>query len=224
MALLQIAEPGQSAAPHQHKLAVGIDLGTTNSLVATVRSGMSSVIPDEQGHALLPSVVQYREDGSIEVGHAALASQSQDPKNTFSSIKRFMGRGMRDIPDITHIPYEFRDLDGETGGMVQIETRAGIKSPVEISAEILKALKLRAEQALGGELTGAVITVPAYFDDAQRQATKDAARLAGLHVFRLLNEPTAAAVAYGLDNAAEGVYVIYDCGGGTFDVSILRLS
>ncbi len=223
MALLQIAEPGQSAAPHQHKLAVGIDLGTTNSLVATVRSGMSSVIPDEQGHALLPSVVQYREDGSIEVGHAALASQSQDPKNTFSSIKRFMGRGMRDIPDITHIPYEFRDLDGETGGMVQIETRAGIKSPVEISAEILKALKLRAEQALGGELTGAVITVPAYFDDAQRQATKDAARLAGLHVFRLLNEPTAAAVAYGLDNAAEGVYVIYDLGGGTFDVSILRL-
>ncbi len=224
MALLQIAEPGQSSAPHQHKLAVGIDLGTTNSLVATVRSGMTSVIPDEQGHALLPSVVQYRQDGSIEVGHTALASQSQDPLNTFSSIKRFMGRGMRDIPDITHIPYQFRDPDGQTGGMLQIETRAGVKSPVEISAEILKSLKQRAENALGGALTGAVITVPAYFDDAQRQATKDAARLAGLHVFRLLNEPTAAAVAYGLDNATEGVYVIYDLGGGTFDVSILRLA
>jgi molecular chaperone HscA len=224
MALLQIAEPGQSAAPHQHKLAVGIDLGTTNSLVATVRSGMSSVIPDEQGHSLLPSVVQYLADGQIEVGHRALAQQSHDPKNTISSIKRFMGRGMHDIPDITHIPYEFRDMDNANAGMVQIETRAGLKNPIEISAEILKTLKARAEKALGGELTGAVITVPAYFDDAQRQATKDAAKLAGLHVFRLLNEPTAAAVAYGLDNGAEGVYVIYDLGGGTFDVSILRLS
>lgn len=220
MALLQIAEPGMSAAPHQHKLAVGIDLGTTNSLVATVKSGMSTVLHDEQGHALLPSVVRYLEDGTVEVGHSAQAMQSEDPKNTIISAKRFMGRGLKDIPDITHIPYRFID----TPGMVQIETRAGIKSPVEISAEILKSLKIRAEKALGGELTGAVITVPAYFDDAQRQATKDAARLAGLTVLRLLNEPTAAAVAYGLDNAAEGVYVIYDLGGGTFDISILRLS
>ena len=221
MALLQIAEPGMSAAPHQHKLAIGIDLGTTNSLVATVQSGMSTVLQDEHGHSLLPSVVRYLEDGSVRVGHAAQSAQTADPKNTISSVKRFMGRGINDIPDTTHIPYAFRD----TGvGMVQIETRAGIKSPVEISAEILRTLKTRAEKALGGELTGAVITVPAYFDDAQRQATKDAARLAGLTVLRLLNEPTAAAVAYGLDNASEGVYVIYDLGGGTFDVSILRLS
>jgi len=209
-----------SAAPHQHKLAVGIDLGTTNSLVATIRSGMSIVLHDEQGHALLPSVVRYMENGDIAVGHSALSEQSIDPKNTISSVKRFMGRGIRDIPDTTHIPYRFID----SPGMVQIETRAGIKSPVEISAEILKSLKTRAEKALGGELTGAVITVPAYFDDAQRQATKDAARLAGLNVLRLLNEPTAAAVAYGLDNSSEGIYVIYDLGGGTFDVSILRLS
>ena len=221
MALLQIAEPGMSAAPHQHKLAIGIDLGTTNSLVATVQSGMSTVLQDEHGHALLPSVVRYLEDGDIAVGHSAQAAQSADPKNTISSVKRFMGRGINDIPDTTHIPYKFRDTGA---GMVQIETRAGIKSPVEISAEILRSLKARAEKALGGELTGAVITVPAYFDDAQRQATKDAARLAGLTVLRLLNEPTAAAVAYGLDNASEGVYVIYDLGGGTFDVSILRLS
>ena len=221
MALLQIAEPGMSAAPHQHKLAIGIDLGTTNSLVATVQSGMSTVLQDEHGHALLPSVVRYLEDGNIVIGHSAQAAQSADPKNTISSVKRFMGRGINDIPDTTHIPYKFRDTGA---GMVQIETRAGIKSPVEISAEILRALKTRAEKALGGELTGAVITVPAYFDDAQRQATKDAARLAGLTVLRLLNEPTAAAVAYGLDNASEGVYVIYDLGGGTFDVSILRLS
>jgi molecular chaperone HscA len=221
MALLQIAEPGMSAAPHQHKLAVGIDLGTTNSLVATVQSGMSTVLLDEQGHALLPSVVRYAENGNVVVGHAAQVAQSADPKNTISSVKRFMGRGIQDIPDTTHIPYKFRDSGA---GMVQIETRAGIKSPVEISAEILRNLKLRAEKALGGELTGAVITVPAYFDDAQRQATKDAAKIAGLHVLRLLNEPTAAAVAYGLDNSSEGVYVIYDLGGGTFDVSILRLS
>jgi len=221
MALLQIAEPGMSAAPHQHKLAIGIDLGTTNSLVATVQSGMSTVLQDEHGHALLPSVVRYLEDGQIAIGHLAQAAQSADPKNTISSVKRFMGRGINDIPDTTHIPYKFRDTGA---GMVQIETRAGIKSPVEISAEILYALRTRAEKALGGELTGAVITVPAYFDDAQRQATKDAARLAGLNVLRLLNEPTAAAVAYGLDNASEGVYVIYDLGGGTFDVSILRLS
>jgi molecular chaperone HscA len=221
MALLQIAEPGMSAAPHHHKLAIGIDLGTTNSLVATVQSGMSTVLQDEHGHALLPSVVRYLEDGQVAIGHIAQAAQSADPKNTISSVKRFMGRGINDIPDTTHIPYIFRD----TGvGMVQIETRSGIKSPVEISAEILRTLRIRAEKALGGELTGAVITVPAYFDDAQRQATKDAARLAGLTVLRLLNEPTAAAVAYGLDNAAEGVYVIYDLGGGTFDVSVLRLS
>lgn len=220
MALLQIAEPGMSAAPHQHRLAVGIDLGTTNSLVATVRSGMSTVLHDEQGHALLPSVVHYLPDSTIEVGYKAQAQQSRDPQNTIVSAKRFMGRGLHDIPDLVHLPYQFIDAPG----MVQVSTRAGVKSPVEISAEILKALKVRAEKALGGELTGAVITVPAYFDEAQRQATKDAARLAGLTVLRLLNEPTAAAVAYGLDNAAEGTYVIYDLGGGTFDISILRLS
>jgi molecular chaperone HscA len=220
MALLQIAEPGMSAAPHQHRLAVGIDLGTTNSLVATVRSGMSTVLHDEQGHALLPSVVHYLPDSTVEVGYKAQAQQSRDPQNTIVSAKRFMGRGLHDIPDLVHLPYQFIDAPG----MVQVSTRAGVKSPVEISAEILKALKVRAEKALGGELTGAVITVPAYFDEAQRQATKDAARLAGLTVLRLLNEPTAAAVAYGLDNAAEGTYVIYDLGGGTFDISILRLS
>lgn len=220
MALLQIAEPGMSAAPHQHKLAVGIDLGTTNSLVATVRSGMSAVLHDEQGHALLPSVVHYKPDDMVEVGYQAQAQQSLDPKNTIVSVKRFMGRGLHDIVDTSVLPYKFVD----SPGMVQLETRAGVKSPVEVSAEILKMLKNRAEKALGGELTGAVITVPAYFDDAQRQATKDAARLAGLTVLRLLNEPTAAAVAYGLDNGSEGVYVIYDLGGGTFDVSILRLS
>ena len=225
MALLQISEPGMSATPHQHRLAVGIDLGTTNSLVATVRSGMSTVLHDEHGHALLPSIVRYLPDGQVEVGYAAQAQQSLDPQNTIVSVKRLMGRGIHDIPDIGHLAYRF--IDGP--GMVQVDTRAGIKSPVEISAEILKVLKNRAEKAFGmdegrGELTGAVITVPAYFDDAQRQATKDAARLAGLTVLRLLNEPTAAAVAYGLDNAAEGVYVIYDLGGGTFDISILRLS
>lgn len=219
MALLQISEPGHSPAPHQHKLAIGIDLGTTNSLVATVRSGMSTVLHDEHGHALLPSVVRYLQD-AIVVGHEAQAAQSQDPVNTVVSVKRFMGRALHDITDRAHIPYHFV----QTQGMLELKTRAGLKSPVEISAEILKTLKARAEKALGGELTGAVITVPAYFDDAQRQATKDAARLAGLHVLRLLNEPTAAAVAYGLDNAAEGVYVIYDLGGGTFDISILRLS
>jgi molecular chaperone HscA len=220
MALLQISEPGQSAAPHQHRLAVGIDLGTTNSLVATVRSGMSVVLHDDEGRALLPSVVRYLTDGSTEVGYPAQAQQSRDPHNTIVSTKRFMGRGVHDIPDISHHPYRFVDAPG----MLQLNTVAGIKSPVEISAEILKVLRARAEKSLGGELTGVVITVPAYFDDAQRQATKDAARLAGLNVLRLLNEPTAAAVAYGLDNAAEGVFVVYDLGGGTFDVSILRLS
>lgn len=220
MALLQISEPGLSAAPHQHRLAVGIDLGTTNSLVATVRSSLSTVLNDEDGRALLPSVVQFFEDGRVEVGHSAHKQQSSDPQNTIVSVKRFMGRGLKDIADIAHLPYRFID----TPGMLQLKTVAGVKSPVEVSAEILKVLKERAEKALGGELTGAVITVPAYFDDAQRQATKDAARLAGLNVLRLLNEPTAAAVAYGLDNGSEGVYVVYDLGGGTFDVSILRLS
>ena len=220
MALLQIAEPGKSAAPHQHRLAVGIDLGTTNSLVATVRSGISVVLHDHEGRALLPSVVHYLADGNTEVGYAAQAQQSRDPHNTIVSAKRFMGRSMHDITDVGLYPYRFVDAPG----MLQLSTAAGNKSPVEVSAEILRSLKQRAEKSLGGELTGAVITVPAYFDDAQRQATKDAARLAGLNVLRLLNEPTAAAVAYGLDNAAEGVYVVYDLGGGTFDISILRLS
>jgi molecular chaperone HscA len=219
MALLQISEPGQSTEPHQHKLAVGIDLGTTNSLVATVRSGQATVLVDDDGHALLPSVVRYMPDGSIDVGYSAQAAQSLDPQNTVVSAKRFMGRGLKDI-DVSLQPYHFSD----SKEMVQLETRAGVKSPVEISAEILKNLKTRAEKSLGGELAGAVITVPAYFDDAQRQATKDAARLAGLNVLRLLNEPTAAAVAYGLDNGSEGTYVIYDLGGGTFDISILRLT
>ena len=228
MALLQISEPGQSTAPHQHKLAVGIDLGTTNSLVATVRSGQSTVLVDNDGHALLPSVVRYLADGSIDVGYSAQAAQSLDPQNTIVSAKRFMGRGLKDI-DVSMQPYYFVETKSASGEMLQIETRAGIKSPVEISAEILKTLKVRAEKSFGldensPELVGAVITVPAYFDDAQRQATKDAARLAGLSVLRLLNEPTAAAVAYGLDNGVEGTYVIYDLGGGTFDISILKLS
>ncbi|MDP2134710.1 MAG: Fe-S protein assembly chaperone HscA [Sulfuritalea sp.] len=220
MALLQIAEPGESAAPHEHRLAVGIDLGTTNSLVATVRSGMSVVLNDIQGRPLLPSVVAYAADGSVEVGYGAEAKQSIDPKNTIVSVKRFMGRGRRDIAHIETLPYDFVDAEG----MVKLKTIAGVKSPVEISAEILKTVRNRAEASLGGELTGAVITVPAYFDDAQRQATKDAARLAGLNVLRLLNEPTAAAIAYGLDNSAEGIYAVFDLGGGTFDISILRLS
>lgn len=226
MALLQISEPGMSAAPHQHRLAVGIDLGTTNSLVATVRSGLSSVLADDNGYTLLPSVVHYSAD-SVEVGFDAQKKQNQDPHNTIVSVKRFMGRGLKDV-DTSQLPYRLLEsktkADLTQTGMLQIETRAGVKSPVEISAEILKVLKMRAESALGGELVGAVITVPAYFDDAQRQATKDAAKLAGLNVLRLLNEPTAAAVAYGLDNASEGTYVIYDLGGGTFDVSILKLS
>jgi len=223
MALLQISEPGQSAAPHQHKLAVGIDLGTTNSLVATVRSGMSSVLIDDNGHALLPSVVRYLEDGNVEVGYEAQAAQSIDPANTIISAKRFMGRSLAEI-DVSTQPYHFVETPSSSEKMVQIQTRSGVKSAVEISAEILKSLKKRAEKSLGGDLVGAVITVPAYFDEAQRQATKDAARLAGLNVLRLLNEPTAAAVAYGLDNGVEGTYVIYDLGGGTFDVSILKLS
>ncbi|TRZ97159.1 MAG: Fe-S protein assembly chaperone HscA [Rhodocyclaceae bacterium] len=220
MALLQIAEPGDSAAPHEHRLAVGIDLGTTNSLVATVRSGMSVVLNDVRGRPLLPSVVSYAADGSVEVGYGAEARQSIDPRNTIISVKRFMGRGRHDIAHIETLPYDFVDAEG----MVKLKTIAGVKSPVEISAEILKTVRNRAEASLGGELTGAVITVPAYFDDAQRQATKDAARLAGLNVLRLLNEPTAAAIAYGLDNSVEGIYAVFDLGGGTFDISILRLS
>ena len=223
MALLQIAEPGESAAPHQHRLAVGIDLGTTNSLVATVRSGMAAVLNDEHGRSLLPSVVHYAADATPEVGFGAQAKQAQDPKNTVSSVKRFMGRARREIAHVESLAYDFIDpADG--GGMVKIRTVAGVKSPVEISAEILKSLRLRGESSLGGELVGAVITVPAYFDDAQRQATKDAAQLAGLPVLRLLNEPTAAAIAYGLDNASEGIYAVFDLGGGTFDISILKLS
>ena len=220
MALLQIAEPGLCADPHQHRLAIGIDLGTTNSLVATVRSGSASVLEDEAGRALLPSVVRYVQDGIPEVGLAAQLRQTDDPHNTIASVKRFMGRGLMDVPGASTTPYRFAD----SPGMVRIETRAGVKSPVEVSAEILKVLRSRAEASLGGELTGAVITVPAYFDDAQRQATKDAARLAGLNVLRLLNEPTAAAIAYGLDNASQGTFCIFDLGGGTFDISILRLS
>ncbi len=220
MALLQIAEPDESVAPHQHRLAIGIDLGTTNSLVATVRSGMSVVLSDEKGHPLLPSVVRYSADGKADVGYAADFWKSLDPKNTIVSVKRFMGRGHADIAHSETLPYDFVDAEG----MVKIKTVAGIKSPVEISAEILNTLRLRGEASLGGEITGAVITVPAYFDDAQRQATKDAAQLAGLNVLRLLNEPTAAAIAYGLDNAAEGIYAIFDLGGGTFDISILRLA
>ena len=227
MALLQISEPGLSVAPHEHRLAVGIDLGTTNSLVATVRNGISVVLNDANGRALLPSVVRYLVDGSVQVGEAAQVTQSEDPANTIISVKRFMGRGLSDIGDISAAPYRFVDAptgSGQAPGMVQLRTVAVVKSPVEISAEILKVLRARAEEALGGGLVGAVITVPAYFDDAQRQATKDAARLAGLNVLRLLNEPTAAAIAYGLDNAAEGVYAVYDLGGGTFDISILKLS
>jgi molecular chaperone HscA len=220
MALLQISEPGLSTAPHQHRLAVGIDLGTTNSLVATVRNGVSVVLNDAKGHSLLPSVVRYHADGSTTVGLDAQAQAALDPHNTINSVKRFMGRGVKDIPDITTLPFQFVDMPG----MVQLKTAAGVKSPVEVSAEILKVLKARAEAALGGELVGAVITVPAYFDDAQRQATKDAAKVAGVNVLRLLNEPTAAAIAYGLDNAAEGIYAVYDLGGGTFDISILKLT
>ncbi|WP_028312912.1 Fe-S protein assembly chaperone HscA [Derxia gummosa] len=220
MALLQIAEPGMATAPHQHRLAVGIDLGTTNSLVATVKSSVAEVIADEEGRALLPSVVRYLPGGDVVIGKPALDARSTDPRNTIVSVKRFMGRGQADIPHIENLPYQFVDAPG----MVQIRTVQGVKSPVETSAQILAKLRQRAEDALGGDLVGAVITVPAYFDDAQRQATKDAARLAGLEVLRLLNEPTAAAIAYGLDNAAEGIYAIYDLGGGTFDVSVLRLS
>ncbi len=220
MALLQISEPGESPAPHQRRLAVGIDLGTTNSLVASVRSSVPEVLPDDQGRPLLPSVVRYLPTGGAHIGYKAQAEAVRDPKNTIISVKRFMGRGLKDVAHIENTPYDFVDAPG----MVQLKTVAGVKSPVEVSAEILATLRQRAEDTLGDELVGAVITVPAYFDDAQRQATKDAAKLAGLNVLRLLNEPTAAAIAYGLDNAAEGIYAVYDLGGGTFDISVLKLT
>ncbi len=220
MALLQISEPGQSAAPHQHRLAVGIDLGTTNSLVASVRSGMAETFGDQDGEHLLPSVVRYLAGNQIVVGQIAREAAPQDPQNTIVSVKRLMGRGQAEVRQM-QLPYELVDTDS---AVPRIHTEAGDVSPVEVSAEILKLLKQRAEETLGGELEGVVITVPAYFDDAQRQATKDAARFAGLKVLRLLNEPTAAAVAYGLDRGSEGVHVVYDLGGGTFDVSILRFS
>lgn len=209
-----------STAPHQHRLAVGIDLGTTNSLVATVRNSIPEVLNDEEGRSLLPSIVRYLPNGNAHIGFKAQAAQTTDPKNTIVSVKRFMGRGLKDIAYVENLPYDFLDAPG----MVQLKTVAGVKSPVEVSAEILATLRQRAEDSLGDELVGAVITVPAYFDDAQRQATKDAAKLAGLNVLRLLNEPTAAAIAYGLDTASEGIYAVYDLGGGTFDISILKLT
>ncbi|WP_312304525.1 Fe-S protein assembly chaperone HscA [Pulveribacter sp.] len=225
MALLQISEPGQSPDPHQRRIAVGIDLGTTHSLVAAVKSGTAECLPDEQGRVLLPSVVRYLQGGGRQIGYAALDAQRQDAANTIASAKRFMGRALGDIADRASLPYDFvpPQAPGE-GGMLSLQTADGIKSPVEVSAEILATLRQRAEDSFDADLYGAVITVPAYFDDAQRQATKDAAQLAGLHLLRLINEPTAAAIAYGLDNAAEGVYAVYDLGGGTFDISILRLT
>jgi molecular chaperone HscA len=219
MALFQISEPGESPAPHQRKRAIGIDLGTTNSLVATVRNGLAVVLPDADGRPLVPSIVRYGEQG-VQTGYDAMSRQTDDPQNTIVSVKRLMGRGLRDLADARRFPYRFVDAPG----MVKIDTRAGVKSPVEVSADLLRALRDRAEASLGGPVDGAVVTVPAYFDDAQRQATKDAAKLAGLPILRLLNEPTAAAIAYGLDNASEGVYAVFDLGGGTFDISILRLS
>src|SRR5436190_5400154 len=219
MTLVQISEPDDAPGPQWHRRAIGIDLGTTNSLVATIRNGYPVVLPDVQGRPLVPSIVRYAERG-IEVGYDAMAHQAQDPQNTVVSVKRLMGRGLSDLADARRFPYRFQD----SPGMVRIATRAGVKTPVEISSEILRMLRERAESSLEGMIDGAVVTVPAYFDDAQRQATKDAAKLAGLSVLRLLNEPTAAAIAYGLDNAAEGTYAVYDLGGGTFDISILKLS
>jgi molecular chaperone HscA len=220
MALLQISEPGQSLDPHQRRIAVGIDLGTTHSLVAAVRNGVSECLPDAQGRVILPSVVRYLEGGGRQIGHDAMDAVATDPENTVASVKRFMGRGLADIANRDKLPWRFV----EKPGMVALDTRAGEKSPVEISAEILATLRHRAEDTFGDDLYGAVVTVPAYFDDAQRQATKDAAQLAGIHVLRLISEPTAAAIAYGLDNASEGIYAVYDLGGGTFDISILRLT
>ena len=249
MALLQISEPGHSPDPHQRRIAVGIDLGTTHSLVAAVRHGVAECLPDAQGRAILPSVVRYLDNNARQIGYEAQAAEAQDPENTIASVKRFMGRGLHDIAEADRLPYRFGRaaigpvpdndftllVSGESlpvapamspspSGMVSLLTRAGEKSPVEISAEILATLRHRAEDTFDDDLYGAVITVPAYFDDAQRQATKDAAQLAGINVLRLISEPTAAAIAYGLDNASEGIYAIYDLGGGTFDISILRLT
>ncbi len=220
MALLQISEPGQAPDPHQRRIAVGIDLGTTNSLVAAVRHGVAECLPDEDGHLLLPSAVHYPESGSRRIGRAALAAQAHDAAQVVASFKRFMGRRLADIADAAKLPYRLVDAPG----MMAVATRAGDKSPVELSAEVLATLRQRAEDSFDADLYGAVITVPAYFDDAQRQATKDAAELAGLTVLRLISEPTAAAVAYGLDHGSEGLYAVYDLGGGTFDLSLLRLS
>jgi molecular chaperone HscA len=220
MALLQISEPGQTPNPHERRIAVGIDLGTTHSLVASVRNGVSECLPDAQGRVILPSVVRYLDAERRQIGFDALAAQVEDPRNTISSVKRLMGRGINDIGSRAHLPYQLVDKPG----MVTLQTVAGEKSPVEISAEILATLRYRAEDTFSDDIYGAVITVPAYFDEAQRQATKDAAQLAGLNVLRLISEPTAAAIAYGLDNASEGVFAIYDLGGGTFDISILRLT
>jgi len=221
MALLQISEPGASPEPHTRRHAVGIDLGTTHSLVAAVRSGVAECLPDHEGEVLLPSAVRYLEGGRVAIGRDALGGAVDDPENTIVSVKRMMGRGLGDLDDATRRAYDF--VDDEVG-MVRLQTRAGIKSPVEVSAEILAALRQRAEDTLDAHLYGAVVTVPAYFDDAQRQATKDGAELAGLQVLRLISEPTAAAIAYGLDNASEGLYAVYDLGGGTFDISLLRMT
>jgi len=220
MALLQISEPGGSPDPHQRRVAVGIDLGTTHSLVAAVRSGMAECLPDDAGRVILPSAVRYLEQGRRQIGHDALMEAANDPRNTIVSVKRFMGRGLSDIVQREKLPYDFVDEPG----MVKLRTVDGVKSPVEVSAEILATLRYRAEDTFADDLFGAVITVPAYFDDAQRQATKDAAQLAGLNVLRLINEPTAAAIAYGLENGSEGLYAVYDLGGGTFDISLLRLT
>ena len=219
MALLQISEPGHAPNPHQRRIAVGIDLGTTHSLVASVRHGVAECLPDKDGHVILPSVVRYLEDGGRQIGYQAQDAITTDPQNTIASVKRFMGRSLTDVVGAEKLPYRFADH----AGMLGLVTVAGEKSPVEVSAEILATLRYRAEDTFNDDLYGAVITVPAYFDDAQRQATKDAAKLAGINVLRLINEPTAAAIAYGLDNASEGIYAIYDLGGGTFDISILRL-
>ena len=220
MALLQISEPGGAPDPHQRRIAIGIDLGTTNSLVAAVRNGVAECLPDEAGRVILPSAVRYLPDGRRQIGASALAEASNDPANTIVSVKRFMGRGHADIEGRERLPYAFVDAPG----MVQLTTVDGVKSPVEVSAEILAALRQRAEDTFADDIFGAVVTVPAYFDEPQRQATKDAAKLAGLNVLRLISEPTAAAIAYGLENGSEGLYAVYDLGGGTFDISLLRLT
>ena len=228
MALLQISEPGQAPDPHQRRIAVGIDLGTTHSLVASVRNGVAECLPDDKGQVILPSVVRYLPGQGRQIGQEAVANAALDPENTLASVKRFMGRSLSDIVNPEKLPYKFVMAEGDTPesakGMLSLQTVQGAKSPVEVSAEILATLRYRAEDTFNDDLHGAVITVPAYFDDAQRQATKDAAQMAGIHVLRLINEPTAAAIAYGLDNASEGIYAVFDLGGGTFDISVLRLT